>query len=71
MTVPDGTVQDVLDWVGDDPGRAQEALDAEQAGQARSTLIARLEAIASTTQEDDMSAGANETATWWCPTTRS
>jgi hypothetical protein len=45
MTVPEGTVQDVLDWVGDDPGRAQEALDAENAGQQRSTLITQLEAI--------------------------
>lgn len=40
---PDGTVQDVLDWVGDDPDRAQTALDAEQAGQNRATLIAELE----------------------------
>jgi hypothetical protein len=46
--VPDGTVQDVLDWVGDDPGRAQAALDAEQAGAQRSTLITRLEALAVT-----------------------
>jgi hypothetical protein len=45
MTVPEGTVQDVLDWVGDDPGRAQEALDAERVGQQRSTLISQLEAI--------------------------
>jgi len=61
MAVPEGTVQDVLDWVGDDPERAQEALDAEQAGAGRSTLIAKLEAIASPTMEDEMSAGANET----------
>lgn len=45
MTVPRGTMQDVLDWVGNDPGRAQEALDAERAGQNRSTLISQLEAI--------------------------
>lgn len=40
---PDGTVSDVLDWVGDDPARAREALDAEQAGQNRATLVAELE----------------------------
>jgi hypothetical protein len=54
--VPDGTVQDVLDWVGDDPGRAQAALDAEQAGAQRSTLITRLEALAVT----DSPAGASD-----------
>jgi len=45
MTVPEGTVQEVLDWVGDDPGRAQEAIDAERAGSNRSTLITQLESI--------------------------
>lgn len=46
MTVPTGTVQEVLDWVGDDPGRAQEALDAEQASDTpRTTLINQLESI--------------------------
>lgn len=40
---PDGTKDDVLDWVGDDPDRAQQALDAERDGQNRSTLIAELE----------------------------
>lgn len=43
---PDGTVQDVLDWVGDDPDRARQALEAERAGQNRSTLISELEARA-------------------------
>jgi len=46
MAVPQGTVAEVLDWVGDDPARANEALDAEYDGQNRSTLIAQLEAIA-------------------------
>lgn len=50
--VPDGTVQEVLDWVGDDPARAEQALEAERLGAGRSTLITRLEAIASPTQED-------------------
>jgi hypothetical protein len=52
MAVPDGTVQDVLDWVGNDPDRAEDALTAEEAGQNRSTLIAKLEAIASEPRED-------------------
>jgi hypothetical protein len=50
--VPDGTVQDVLDWVGDDPDRAEQALAAETAGLNRSTLIAKLEAVASADEED-------------------
>jgi hypothetical protein len=44
--VPQGTIAEVLAWVGDDPGRARAALDAERAGQNRSTLINQLEAIA-------------------------
>lgn len=42
--VPDGTTQDVLDWVGDDQARAQQALDAENARSTpRTTLVAELE----------------------------
>lgn len=42
----EGTVADVLDWVGDDPVRAQAALDAEKAKDApRSTLMASLEKL--------------------------
>lgn len=59
--VPDGTVQDVLDWVGDDPGRAQAALDAEDAGQQRSTLITRLEALAVTDSPADASNATDPT----------
>lgn len=62
MTVPTGTVQDVLDWVGDDPARAQEALDAEQAGQQRSTLIAQLESIAAK-EATDVSETTTDTET--------
>lgn len=41
--VPDGTAKDVLDWVGDDPDRARQALDAEQGREKpRSTLVATL-----------------------------
>lgn len=46
MTVPQGTVAEILEWVGDDAARAQEALDAEYSGAGRSTLITQLEAIA-------------------------
>jgi len=43
--VPTGTIADVLDWVGDDPTRAQVALNVEQAGQQRVTLIDELTRI--------------------------
>ena len=41
--VPEGTIAEIKDWVGEDPARAQAALDAEKAGTNRSTLIAWLE----------------------------
>lgn len=41
-TVPDGTIDEVLDWVGDDEQRAEEALQAELAGKRRKTLVDRL-----------------------------
>jgi hypothetical protein len=44
--IPGGTVAEIVDWVGDDPERAQAALDAEYAGANRTTLIAQLEPIA-------------------------
>jgi hypothetical protein len=44
--VPDGTVEQVLGWVGDDQARAAQALTAEQArDRPRSTLVARLEEL--------------------------
>lgn len=44
--VPDGTVDDVAEWVGDDPDRAQAALLVERAQpNQRKTLVARLEAV--------------------------
>lgn len=43
--VPEGSIKTVLEWVGDDKDRAQSALDAEKAGQERSTLISKLEEI--------------------------
>lgn len=47
----DGPVKDVLAWVGDDPDRAREALQAEQAKeQPRSTLVKQLEKTAGLSQ---------------------
>ncbi len=44
--VPGGTIADILDWVGDDPDRAANALTVEEETTARSTLMAKLRAIA-------------------------
>lgn len=46
--VPDGTVADVMGWVGDDPGRARQALDVEtgKGERARTTLVNALTGIA-------------------------
>lgn len=42
--VPEGTVEEVLAWIGDDPERALAALDAENARRpTRKSLIKRLE----------------------------
>lgn len=41
-TVPEGSIKDVLGWVGEDTTKAQQALDAEQAGEGRKTLISQL-----------------------------
>jgi hypothetical protein len=57
--IPGGTVADIVEWVGDDPARAQTALDAEYEGQARTTLIAKLEAILDP-QEDSTVTESNE-----------
>jgi hypothetical protein len=40
--VPDGTVAEVLEWVGDDDLRRQSALTVERAGKQRTTLLAAL-----------------------------
>lgn len=51
VTVPDdypsdGTVSDVLDWVGDDPQRAEQALGIENGkDEPRKTLVAQLEKV--------------------------
>jgi len=44
--VPEGSIKDVLAWVGTDATKAQAALDAEnKASDPRSSLISKLEAI--------------------------
>lgn len=46
--VPAGTVDVVLEWVGQDAGRAQRALDAEQAAERpRTGLVDRLQKVVS------------------------
>jgi hypothetical protein len=40
---PSGPIEEVKAWVGDDPERAQQALDAERDGSNRQTLVAYLE----------------------------
>ena len=41
--VPDGSISDVLDWVGEDEDRKAQALEAEQAKESpRSTLVDKL-----------------------------
>lgn len=44
-TVPEGSVKDVLGWVAEDPAKAQLALDAENSGEKRKTLVKELNAI--------------------------
>lgn len=43
--VPEGTIDEVLEWVGDDSEKAKLALDAEVAGQNRKSLVSKLKAI--------------------------
>lgn len=45
QTAPEGSIDTVLEWVGDDADRAQIALDAEKGGAKRKTLIAKLEDV--------------------------
>lgn len=50
-------IAEILAEVGDDPLKAQVALDAERAGKARSTLISALEAIVSTPAQEPVPDG--------------
>lgn len=43
LHVPDGTISEVLEWVGDDQERANTALEHETAHHARKTLLEALE----------------------------
>lgn len=45
LEVPEGSAAKILGWVGEDRERASAALAAEEAGQARKTLVAKLQAI--------------------------
>lgn len=42
VSVPDGSVAEVIAWVGDDDRRRQAALNAERAGKNRTTLLRAL-----------------------------
>lgn len=53
VAVLEGTVAQVLHHVADHPGQAAALLAAERAGRARSTLMARLSADATTTAVPD------------------
>lgn len=44
-TAPEGTVDEVLAWVGDDTAKAKTALDAETAGKNRASLVNKLKAV--------------------------
>lgn len=59
--VPEGTIAEVLAWVGDDRARASAALDAEYAGASRSTLISQLEAIEEAPMSDEPTTATEET----------
>lgn len=45
QSVPEGSIKEVLGWVGEDATRAQAALDAETAGENRTSLISKLNTI--------------------------
>lgn len=45
QTVPEGSIKDVLGWVGEDSTKAKAALDAETSGEQRKTLVKELNAI--------------------------
>jgi hypothetical protein len=43
--VPVGSVNTILDWVGENKNRARRALEAEEAGPARPSAIKKLKAV--------------------------
>lgn len=58
--VPDHTVKEIVDEVGDDPVKAQAALEAEQATDApRKTLVAALTKVLEATPDPDAGAAGD------------
>lgn len=52
--VPEGTKDEVMDWVGDDADKAQQALDAENSAEKpRVTLVEELERVIHRDEEAD------------------
>ena len=52
-SVVDGTIKEILEWVGDDKVKAQEALDAENSrDSARSTLVKNLTAVLESNEDN-------------------
>ena len=45
QSVPEGSIKEVLGWVAEDPTKARAALDAENSGEKRKTLVKELKAI--------------------------
>ena len=43
--VPEGSVKEILAWVGEDSAKAKKALEAEEAGEGRKTLVTKLTEI--------------------------
>ena len=52
-SVVDGTIKEILEWVGDDKVKAQKALDAENSrDSARSTLVKNLTAVLESNEDN-------------------
>lgn len=45
LEVPEGSISDIVDWVGDNKERAKLALEAEKAGKKRQSLMKTLKGI--------------------------
>jgi hypothetical protein len=45
IEVPEGSIKEVLAWVGEDVDKAKAALEAEEAGENRKTLVTKLKEI--------------------------
>ena len=45
LDVPEGSIKEVLTWVGDDAEKAKAALEAEEKGENRKTLVTKLKEI--------------------------